>query len=281
MFKRVGIIGVGLMGGSFALAFKEKFPQSKTVGFARKESSFKRLKKIDILDEVSSDLKKVVKGSDLLVLALPVSLIVDYLELIAPFLGKETVVMDLGSTKREIHRVAKKLLPKRDNFVGCHPLCGSEKSGAEYAYKDLYKGTLCLITSASKNKNVKNIRMVWKAFGAKVRFLTPGMHDKILSYISHFPHILSFSLTKLVPSKFYQFSSLSFHDMTRVSASAARLWTEIFLSNQQNINKNISEFVEILGTFKNLIEEGKEKELFSFIKAINRKNAFEKHLDTR
>lgn len=276
MFKRVGIIGVGLMGGSFALAFKEKFPQSKIVGFARKASSFKRLKKMDILDEVSSDLKKVVKGSDLLVLALPVSLIVDYLELTAPFLGKETVVMDLGSTKRGIHRVAKKLLPKRDNFVGCHPLCGSEKSGAEYAYKDLYKGTLCLITSAPKNKNVKNIRVVWKAFGAKVRFLTPGMHDKILSYISHFPHILSFSLTKLVPSKFYQFSSPSFHDMTRVSASAARLWTDIFLSNQQNINKNISEFVEILETFKNLIEEGREKELFSFIKAINDKTRKEK-----
>jgi len=270
-FKKIGIIGVGLMGGSLALAIKERFPQVSLWGYARKPSSYRRIKKLAFLDRVSTDLAEVVKNSELVVIATPVFTIIDYFKKISPFLKKGAVVIDLGSTKEKIEKEAKKILPADVYFVGCHPLCGSEKSGANYARRDLYKESLCIITSKNK-KPAKFIKKFWEDLGCKVKFLSPQEHDRILSLISHLPHLISFSLTEVVPEDYFRFSLPSFKDLTRISLSKAELWRDIFLSNKKNILLDIDNFINVLKKFRKLIREGKGEELREFIEEINKKH---------
>lgn len=271
MFNRVGIVGVGLMGGSFALAYKKRFPESFISGFARSQSSYRKLKNLKIVDRVSKDLKEVVANSDLLVLGLPVYAIIEYLKIIVPYLRKDTVMMDLGSTKVEIEETAQAVLPYPYNFVGCHPLCGGEKSGPEYARKDLYKNSLCIITSSKRRKSTQKIKRLWERFGAEVCFMSPSEHDRVISYVSHLPHIISFGLIELIPRNYYPFSSSSFREMTRIGASSAYLWRDIFLSNSKNIAQSITGYIKVLERFKELIEKKKGEQLFLAIKEANKK----------
>jgi prephenate dehydrogenase len=130
---------------------------------------------------------------------------------------------------------------------------------------------LCIITSPRHLKATQIIKGLWESLGAKIAFIDASSHDKVLAYVSHIPHILSFSLAKLVPIKYHKFSSFSFADMTRVSISNPYLWRDIFLSNKENIAKIISEFITILKDFKKMIEKTQNKKLLSTLKRINQK----------
>ncbi|RKY33778.1 MAG: hypothetical protein DRP68_01195 [Candidatus Omnitrophota bacterium] len=270
MFKRIGIIGVGLMGGSFSLAFKEKFSQAEVLGFARNINSLRKLKRLKIVDKATQDLKEVVRGSDLIVLALPIYLIIDYLKRIKPFMNSKTIVIDLGSTKMDIHKAVKRLSLEK-NFVGCHPLCGSEKSGAMYANKDLYKNSLCIITSNPRKSKVRKIKKLWESLEAKVYFLPPAYHDRIISYLSHLPHIISFSLAEAVPLKYYRFFPRSFLDMLRVATSPPHIWNDIFISNRKNIIKSLNNFLKLLEEFKKALANRDIKKIEKLIVRANKK----------
>ena len=268
--KKISIIGVGLMGGSLALALKEAYPKSYLWGYARSSRSFKKLKKLKITDVVTSDLEKLVSNSDLVILAVPVLTIADYFSRIAPFLKKRAVVIDIGSTKAFIEKEAKKNLPRYVDFVGSHPLCGSSKHGPENAVAGLYKGSVCIVTSA--NKSVNFVINMWKKLGAKVYVMDPAVHDKILSYVSHLPHVISYSLSLAVPLRYMPFSSRSFSDITRISSSLPDSWVDIFLSNKKHIVKNIDEYMEILKLFKNLIKSQDRKAIIRLIRKVNSKH---------
>jgi len=270
MFKRVGIIGVGLMGGSFSLAYKKRFPSSWVVGFARNKNSYKRLKRLKIVDEATEDLKTLVRESELVVLALPVKKIEEYLLKIEPFVQKKTIVVDLGSTKENIEKVAQGLNYSK-NFVGCHPLCGSEKSGAEFATSELYKDKVCIITSSFKKKSTRKIKRMWHLLGVKTVFVNPHLHDEILAYLSHFPHLLSFSLVKVVPSDFFSFNLKSFKALTRMAKSNIYLWSEIFLVNRKNLVKVINQFVITLEKFKKNLKANNSRVLIRMLKEVNKK----------
>ena len=191
------------MGGSLALALKDSFPKIYLVGFARSKRSEIKLKRLSLVDEVTSDLKKLVSDSDLVVLAMPIFTIIDFLKKISLFLKPSAIVIDLGSTKRLIDKAAKKYLPENVQFVGCHPLCGSNKYGSQNADKDLYKNSICVITS--NNKAANYVRKIWRKLGSAVYYLSPISHDKMLAYISHLPHIISYSLSYLLPGKYFPF----------------------------------------------------------------------------
>ena len=269
-FKKISIIGVGFMGGSLALALKKSYTNSCIWGYARSKKSFKKLKKLKITDVVSSDLKELVSNSDIVILAMPVLTIIDYFKKIAPFLKKGAIVIDLGSTKKLIEKEAKKHLPRYVHFVGSHPLCGSNKGGPENAIKNLYKDSVCIITS--RNNSVKLVATLWKRLGAKVCTMDAALHDRILSYVSHLPHVISYSLSLSVPSKFMPFASRSFSDITRISLSPPDSWADIFLSNKKHITNNIDEYIRILELFKDLIKSGDRKSIVKLIKKINLKH---------
>ena len=223
--KKIGFFGVGFMGGSLVKALKKKYPESFICGYARNKGSFDRLIEADILDEVEMDYKKVVENADIVILSLPVNVIIEFLKKISPYLKEGTIVFDLGSSKKEIESAAKKYLSDSIDFVPCHPLCGSEKGGVEFSREDLYQNTVCVITSSLKSKAVRIVKELWMKVGAKVLFIDSETHDKILSKVSHLPHLISFALTKLVPQEYIKYSAGSFKALTRISNSVPGIWT--------------------------------------------------------
>lgn len=271
--KKVGILGVGLMGGSLSLALRKKFPGISIWGYARSQKSYDKLKKLKVLNKVERDLQKVVEDADLVVLALPIDVIVDYFGKIASFLKPGAIVFDLGSSKKLIERAAKKLLPKKVTFIGCHPLCGAETSGAQFAKADLYKGTTCIITNLDFCKEVKFIEKLWKKVGSKAVFLDAELHDRILAMFSHFPHIVAFSMIQSIPrdslAKFVDLTLPSLRDMTRISDSPADVWSDIFLSNKENILGNMVTFRKIMEEFEKSLKAESKEDLIKLIKKAN------------
>ncbi len=269
--KKIGFFGVGLMGGSLVKALKKECPHYFISGYARSKKSYDRLIKADILDEVEIDYKKVVKNADVVVLSLPVNIIIDFLKKISPFLKKGAIVFDLGSSKKEIESAALKYLSKNVNFVPCHPLCGKERGGVEFSSDSLYQKTVCIITSPLKSKAVLTVKELWLKVGAEVFFMDSVTHDKILSKVSHLPHLISFALTKLVPADYLKYSAGSFKDLTRISNSAPQIWTDILFSNKKNILKDLNEFIEVLKEFESLIEKNEKEKVSDLIELVNAK----------
>jgi prephenate dehydrogenase len=206
----------------------------------------------------------------MVVLALPVGAIVDSFKKISPFLKKGAIVFDLGSSKVAIEKAARKYLPKNISFVGCHPLCGGEKAGAEFSNHNLYNSSLCLIV-ASKNKAAKTVENLWNSLGSKVMFMSPQRHDKILSSVSHLPHLISFSFADSIPKGHERFGSTSFKDLTRISASSAFIWADIFLSNKKNILSDLNRFTKALKKFEGLLKKQDKKSIVNLVTKINSK----------
>lgn len=269
--KKISIIGVGFMGGSLALALREKFPSASIWGYARSKKSYNKLKSLKLLSKVSLELKQLIEDSDIVILSLPVKSIIKYFNKIGPFLKKGAIVIDLGSSKKEIEVQAKKILPKSVNFVGCHPLCGSQKSGAEFSQTELYKGANCFITSSPAKKSTVIVKKIWQAIGSNVLLIKPDLHDKVVSSVSHLPHIISFSLTQFVPEKYLKFSPTSLKDITRISNSPPQVWTDIFLSNSKNILKDLNKFIKTLKEYEALLEKGDETKISNLISKVNAK----------
>jgi len=269
--KKITILGVGFMGGSLALAIKKNFRGISVTGYARSNDTYKKLSKLNIVDKVEKDLAKAVCGSDIVVLAAPIYSIIDYFKKIAPFLKQGTIVIDLGSTKELIEKKALKYLPKNTYFIGCHPLCGSDKSGAQFSTSNLYKGAICLVSPAKSNIALHRIESLWKSIGCKVILVNAKTHDKILSSVSHLAHVISFSLTGFVPKAYLKFAATSLRDLTRISNSPAAVWADILVSNKNNVIRDTEKFVEGLEKLKALIKKDKKAEILKFIKNINKK----------
>ncbi|MCF7870736.1 MAG: prephenate dehydrogenase [Candidatus Omnitrophica bacterium] len=267
--KKVGIIGVGFMGGSLALALKKSFSNFEIIGHARSDKAFRRLKKAKVLDRIERSDKRIAKESDILILATPVSVIINLLKRINPFLKKGAIVFDLGSTKEEIEKAAEKNLPKEVSFVGCHPFCGSEKKGVEEARGSLYQGSLCFITSTNKSSYL--VERIWKKIGSKVVRATPAGHDRVVCFVSHLPHLACFSLINTIPAKYLEFSSSGFRDLTRIASSSSGLWTDIFLTNAAKIIENIDKHKKHLNEFRDLIAKGDRQKLKKLIKKANKR----------
>ncbi|MFA5007622.1 MAG: prephenate dehydrogenase [Candidatus Omnitrophota bacterium] len=269
--KKITIIGVGFMGGSLALSIKKKFPGIFVTGYARSNPTYKKLTRLNIVDEVQGDLGKAVCDSDVVVLGAPIYSIIDYFKKISPFLKPGTIIIDLGSTKELIQKKALKYLPKNTYFVGCHPLCGSDKSGAQFSTPNLYKGAICIISSSANKKALQKIESLWKALGCRVILVNAKTHDKILSSVSHLVHVISFSLTGFVPKTNLKFAATSLRDLTRISNSPAAVWADILISNKNNITEDIKKFIKILENFKELIKKERKEKILKLIKDINKK----------
>jgi prephenate dehydrogenase len=268
---KITIIGVGLMGGSLALALKDKFPDYHIIGYARSKKSYDKLVGLKILDFVERDLGKAVSSADFVVLALPVFSIIACFRQIAGFLKPGAIVFDLGSSRVLIDRAAKKYLPGHVEFVGCHPLCGSEKAGAQFSRKDLYQKMVCLITSENKTAGVKVVQSLWEQLGSKVVFISSSGHDRILSIVSHLPHLVSFSLTALVAEDYLEFIPPSFKSLSRISGSPAQVWADIFLSNKKNILRDSKKFIANAEKLRKLIKTNNRRQLVNFIEQVNAK----------
>lgn len=269
LFKKVSIIGTGLIGGSIALAIKKKRLADRVVGVAKSKKTLLLAKKIGAIDSGSQNLR-IIKGSDLIILAAPVATILDLAPKILKIAGKSPIVTDVGSTKEEISDRLLKVFP---NYVGGHPLAGSEKHGITYASGGIFKDTLCILTP-TKNTDAESLKKIcefWAILGTKIAFLSPKAHDEILSFVSHLPHITAFSLINTVPEEYLRFASNGLRDTTRIAASDSLLWADIFFSNRNNVLKSLGELEKNLARIKSAIKSKNRKLLDKILTQAQRK----------
>jgi len=241
MFNKITIIGLGLIGGSLALAIKEKKLAKEIAGVSRRKSTIKEALKNKIVDSGTLDLEDGVKDSDFIIIATPVFKIVSIAKRVARFLKKGAILTDVGSTKRHIVRSIEKAVPKGIDFVGSHPIAGSERSGIKSANKDLFKNACCILTKTKKTnpKAIGKVKKFWENLGIEVIIMRPQMHDKALSKISHLSHAVSASLVNSVGKSRLDLAAGGFKDATRVASGEPELWRDIFLTNKDNLIKDI------------------------------------------
>lgn len=256
--KRVVIIGMGLVGGSIAKCLMKKGLADEVIGVCRRESSLERAEKEKSMTKgYVNNYSEATRGADLVVIATPVHTVKEVLDGLAEVLeGGEVLVTDVGSTKREIVAYAEKYKDKF-SFLGAHPLAGSEKAGVEFSHPDLFQDSLCVITPGkdSSSENVEKLSTFWEALGAEVDIVGPDLHDEVLAFTSHLPHIVAYALAGTVNEKFFKYVSTGFKDTTRIASSDPVLWSDIFMSNRENVLKTLETYKKVLSS----IEDGIRK----------------------
>lgn len=260
MIQRLAIVGVGLLGGSIALAARAHGLAREIVGIGRDRTRLEAPLRAGAVDRVTTDLTAGVRDADVLVLAANVlaneRLLADAWPAVAP----SAVVTDVGSTKRGIVAVAERL-PGAHRFVGSHPMAGSEKSGYAVARPNLFRGAIVIVTpgDASEPGAVKTVTSFWEALGARVSALEPDTHDRVVAAISHLPHVVAWALVEAVgrfePAAL-PFAARGFKDTTRIAAADTAMWTEILLSNRDTIVSSLGAFRGALGELERLIATG-------------------------
>lgn len=239
-FKRVTIIGVGLIGASLAMAMKKAAIVDEVVGAGRTEENLKKAKERGIIDIYSTSYVQAVDSSELVVLASPVGTFREIIENIGSRLHEGAIVTDVGSVKGDLVIEMERLLPEGRFFVGAHPIAGSDRSGLDYADRELFRGNLTIITPTERsNKNaVETVAALWRAVGARVVLMNPQEHDKVLALTSHLPHVVSYALVNTVSRTsrdYIEYSGGGFKDTTRIASSSPELWADILLSNKDNV----------------------------------------------
>lgn len=272
-FKHIAIIGVGLIGGSFALALKKHGFKGKITGMGRNKKNLSKAKKLGIIDSYTTEFTEGVKDADLIMLAVPVGQFETILKNIRRNLKKGAIVTDVGSVKAQIVNKLEPLMPKDVYFVGAHPIAGKECSGVTCASADLYQNAKCIITPGRDTNNtaLKKIISLWKTVGAKTILMDPEEHDVIFSAVSHLPHVVAYALINgimKVDEAILHHGGKGLRDMTRIAKSPAGLWRDICSHNKKNILKSLKMFSFSISHITKLIERSDWKGLENeFIKA--------------
>ncbi|MBN2097188.1 MAG: prephenate dehydrogenase/arogenate dehydrogenase family protein, partial [Candidatus Omnitrophica bacterium] len=260
MFKKVTIIGAGLIGGSIGLAARRKGLVKEVVGVCRHRKSLQKAKQKKAITEGSLVAKAAVKDADLVILAVPVSRIVQIVRQVAPYLKKGSLITDVGSTKDDVVRRIERLLPKGVYFIGAHPLAGSEKRGADSARADLFKNAICILTKTKKTNSValNRIAKFWQHLGCRIKILNPQEHDRVVALVSHLPHLAATQLVKVAKGSLH-FAARGFFDTTRIASSDAEIWSDICLSNKRFIVQAIDGYIKRMRFIRNLILKADKK----------------------
>ncbi len=268
----IGIIGLGLMGGSLAKAVKRYSIAKKVYGFTNSEKNKKDILDLNLVDELV-DLETLKKVSDVIILAIPVDAIIgmfpNFLDI-----DENTTIIDMGSTKEYI---VKSIPPKiRKNFIAAHPMTGTEKSGPKAAIDDLYEGKTVVFCDLEDNGNVHVNRAfrIFQEIGMRIVVMDSDQHDIHACYISHLPHIISFSLANTVmghedPKSIIALAAGGFKDMSRIAKSSPRMWSDIFKQNRKNLLASIDLFEEHLQTARKMVEEENYEALEEWMKKAN------------
>ena len=252
--KKIVIFGVGLIGGSFALALRRANAVGDVVGFGRSAQTLALAQQLGNIDRIGSDLAAELRDADLVLLATPVAQMKDIFARIAPHLGKHTLITDGGSTKCDVVEAARRHLGKKiAQFIPAHPIAGAELSGPTAALADLYQGKKVVLTPLPENSKdaVARVRKAWELCGAVVSELTPQQHDEVFAAVSHLPHLLSFALVHDLAQRenrdlLLSFAASGFRDFTRIAASSPEMWRDISLANRDALLREVKQYADEL-----------------------------------
>lgn len=260
-FNKVSIIGVGLIGASFALALRKKGLCKTIYGYGRKEENLKRAKDKGIIDDYSLDVREACGGSDLILLSTPVGTFRDIIAEISDSIKKGAVVTDVGSVKGRLVLELESLMPEGVSYIGSHPIAGSDRSGIDDARADLFNNARCIITPTkdSDNDALRKVSSVWETIGGRVEQMDPFKHDEIYAALSHLPHIIAYALVNIandIDPDNIGYAGRGFKDTTRIAMSSPEIWRDISLSNKENLIRMIDSFKGNLDRIKKHLEEG-------------------------
>lgn len=240
-FKKIAIVGVGLIGGSIGLAIKKSGCAREVIGVFHRKTTLKKALRCKAVDRGVMDVAAGVKDADLIILASPVHLIPSLAAKVMKSAKPGAIITDAGSTKEWIVNKIEKLPLRSVNvyFVGSHPMAGSEHAGVRFAKADLFKGSPCIVTRTpgTDPRALGKVSSFWRSLGGRVEVMSPREHDRTVSLISHLPHVVAFSLAGAVPGKEMACAAEGFRDTTRVASSDPELWADIFLTNRKAISK--------------------------------------------
>ena len=269
MFEQLGLIGCGLMGGSFALALKRAGLVRRVVGYSKSPSTTARALQLGVIDIEAPSALLAVSGADLVLLAVPVSATENTLKAIRHLLDPRMLIMDVGSTKRDVVDAARRVL-KNDVglFVPAHPIAGGEVSGVEYADASLYTGRQVILTPIERTlfANIERAEALWRALDCTVERMSPEAHDAAFAAVSHLPHLIAFALMNSITTqedgeKFLSLAGPGFRDFSRIAASDPQLWRDVLIANREELSRQTDVFKQALGEFDRLISEGRSDEL--------------------
>ncbi len=273
MFEQLGLIGCGLMGGSFALAMKRAGLVRRVVGYSKSPSTTERARQLGVIDVEASSALLAVSGADLVLLAVPVAATESTLNAIRHLIDPNVLIMDVGSTKQDVVEAARRALRHDVGvFVPCHPVTGREVSGVEHADVNLYTGKQVILTPIERTltAQLKQADALWRALGCSVVRMSPETHDSAFAAISHLPHLLAFALMNGITGQNQSASFLSlagpgFRDFSRIAASDPEMWRDVLLANREELMVQTGHFQRALNELQQVIARGQPDELQSLI----------------
>ena len=259
------IIGVGLIGGSFALALKKAGAVKRVVGVGRTMKNLKAALKLGVIDEISRDATEAVRDADMVLIGTPVGQMPAVMKTIAPYVGDKTIVTDGGSTKQDVIAAARKYFGAHFKyFVPAHPMAGTEHSGAAAAFPELYRGRKVILVPQRETSPaaVARVRAAWQACGANVVKLQAREHDQILAAVSHLPHVAAFALMGTLAKRkdakrVLGFSAGGLRDTVRISGSSPEMWRDIFLANRVQLLTAMDGYLREIRTLRTALNAGK------------------------
>ena len=277
MFNQLGVIGCGLMGGSFALALRRAGLVKRVVGYSKSPSTTEKARRMGVLDQAAESALMAVSGSDIVLMAVPVAASEATFRAIRHLIEPGVLLMDVGSTKRDVvdaaRRVLKEALP---NFVPAHPIAGKEVAGIEHADATLYQGRQVILTPLPQTEPslIQKATDAWAAIGAQVLRMTPENHDAAFAAVSHLPHLLAFAYINGVAGQrasrdFLSLAGPGFRDFTRIAASDPTVWRDILLANRDELLKQSKQFRQALDAMEYVMSSGNAEALEELIRAAS------------
>jgi prephenate dehydrogenase len=282
-FRKITLIGVGLLGGSLGLAIKKRRLADKIEGYVRRAGSVEECRKFGVVDRATRDLSGAVDGADLVILCTPLAQMRELTEQMLPALKRGAVVTDVGSVKASVIDQLQPLFEKtRAHFVGSHPMAGAEKIGVSAARADLFENAVCLVTPrpSSNEAAVQCVGDFWQNIGGRVIKMTPEMHDDFVSRSSHLPHVVAAELANYVlspvhPREQAMLCANGFRDTTRIASGSPEMWRDIALANRKNLARVLGVFIEDLQEFSLALEHNDVRAIEEFFEqAKHRRDAW-------
>ena len=273
MFEQLGLIGCGLMGGSFALALKKAGLVKRVVGYSKSPSTTEKARQMGVIDVEAPSALLAVSGADIVLVAVPVAATENTFKAIRHLVNTKTLLMDVGSTKRDVVDAARRTLGNQlGAFVPAHPIAGKEQAGVDFADAELYRGRQVILTPIERTltAQLKQAEAVWQAVGSQVRLMSPDAHDAAFAAVSHLPHLLAFAYMNGLAGQpqaadFLSLAGPGFRDFTRIAASDPKVWRDIFSANKDELLTQTRAFREALQAFEQTLAQASTDDMTRLI----------------
>ncbi len=265
--EKVSLVGLGLLGGSLGLALNSIFPRVKRLGYSHRAVTRNKALNLGSVDDIVPDVADAVRDAQMVILASPIGTFESLMQKMAEHLTPGCIVTDVGSTKVLPVRWARKYFHRNIQFLGSHPMAGSEQRGVEFARADLFFGAPCILTPTKQTKKstISFLKDFWQALGMRVQSMTPTEHDRVVARISHVPHLLASALVNVSDPKELLLCGKGFLDATRIASGPPNVWRDIIMTNTKNTRTALGKLIKELTRMQSALEQENEKTIVKML----------------